>query len=277
VEALGGSFDAYNDYAKHLVDRVLLDGIFNLSAEHRAIFVKMNETFALVQHIAPGEAFPPEYMSSFQAVFGALTEIVAARKINPGFDVISALVLARDAGDKLSDEELYGNLFALCAAALGTTATSMAVALLNLCRHPEQLLALRQDASLIPAAIEECLRYQGPAYMFFPRFPTQDTEIGGTKIPKNLPVHWSSAANFDPEMFPDPLRFNIYRNPQRILTFGAGPHHCLGSRLARRILQINLRNVLDRFPNLQLAEPRRDPIYGGAMSELNPDRVLMRY
>jgi hypothetical protein len=150
---------------------------------------------------------------------------------------------------------------AMVAATSGELSPIVAAALLNLCRHPEQLKTLQRNPELIPAAFEECLRYHGPSYLAFARFAKVDTVVGGTTILKNMHVQLSwQAANYDPVQYPNPLRFDIHRDPKRTLVFGMGPHHCLGNRLARRILQINLRNVLRRFRNLHLVEPDRDPV-----------------
>src|SRR5262245_64184999 len=119
-------------------------------------------------------------------------------------------------------------------AALATTPRTTSGALHMLYSHPEQLQQLISDPALIPDAIEECLRIAGNGYFSFPRVATIDTEVGGTPIEQGMIVRPSpQAANYDPDVFPDPLRFDIHRKPRRIMTFGAGPHHCIGSFLGR--------------------------------------------
>ena len=105
--------------------------------------------------------------------------------------------------------------------------------------HDDQRNELIRDPSLIPDAIEECLRLGSNGYFTFPRIATRDTEVGGTRIFKGMVVRPSPLApNYDPDVFPDPLRFDIHRKPKRILSFGAGPHHCVGNILGRTTITI---------------------------------------
>ncbi|MGA8816111.1 MAG: cytochrome P450, partial [Xanthobacteraceae bacterium] len=118
-------------------------------------------------------------------------------------------------------------------------------------------------------AIEECLRIASNGYFTFPRIATRDTEIGGTRIPKGMVVRPSPlAANYDPQVFPDPLRFDIHRQPKRIMAFGTGPHHCIGNILGRTAITIAVRRLLARFPKARLTDPDFVPTYGGAVGEL---------
>jgi len=126
-----------------------------------------------------------------------------------------------------------------------------------------------RDPGLIPEAIEECLRIASNGYFTFPRLATRDTEVGGTKILKGMVVRPSPlAANYDPLVFPDPTRFDIHRNPKRIMSFGHGPHHCIGNILGRATITIAITRLLARFPNARLVDPDFVPSYGGAVGEL---------
>ena len=105
---------------------------------------------------------------------------------------------------------------------------------------------------------------------------TCDTELGGTKIFKDMVVRpFPQAANYDPNVFPDPLRFDIHRHPKRILAFGAGPHHCIGNILGRTAITIAIRRLLARFPHAKLADPDFTPVYGGAVGELRLQHLPM--
>ena len=98
----------------------------------------------------------------------------------------------------------------------------------------------------------------------------------GTQIRKGMIVRPSpQAANYDPTVFPDPLRFDIQRKPSRILTFGAGPHHCIGNALGRRTIQIAIGRLLARFPHAKLADPAFRPSYGGQTGELRMKSLPM--
>ena len=97
--------------------------------------------------------------------------------------------------------------------------------------------------------MEECLRLGSNGYFTFPRIAARDTKVGGTRIFKGMVVRPSPLApNYDPEAFPDPLRFDIHRKPKRILSFGAGPHHCIGNILGRTTITIAIMRLLTRFP-----------------------------
>ena len=98
---------------------------------------------------------------------------------------------------------------------------------------------------------------------------TRYTDVGGTRIFKGMVVRPSPLApNYDPDVFPDPLRFDIHRKPKRILSFGAGPHHCIGNILGRTTITIAITRLLARFPDAKLADPNFVPVYGGAVGEL---------
>jgi cytochrome P450 len=138
------------------------------------------------------------------------------------------------------------------------------------------LQQLIHDPSLIPEAVEECFRIASNGYFTFPRIATVDTEVGGTFIRQGMIVRPSpQAANYDPSVYHDPLRFDIHRHPKRIMTFGAGPHHCIGNVLGRMTIQVAIRQLLARFPRARLAEPDFVPIYGGSTGELRMKSLPM--
>jgi len=161
--------------------------------------------------------------------------------------------------------------------ALAATSRSAGGALYTLYTHDDQRAQLIRDPALIPDAIEECLRIASNGYFTFARIATRDTEVGGTAIRKGMIVRPSPlAANYDPTVFPDPLRFDIHRNPKRILSFAVGPHHCVGNILGRTTITIAIRRLLARFPNARLADPDFVPVYGGSVGELRLQSLPMR-
>jgi cytochrome P450 family 142 subfamily A polypeptide 1 len=161
--------------------------------------------------------------------------------------------------------------------ALAATSRSAGGALYTLYTHTDQLAQLIRDPALIPDAIEECLRIASNGYFTFARIATRDTEVGGTPILKGMVVRPSPlAANYDPEVFPDPLRFDIHRKPKRILSFAVGPHHCVGNILGRTTITIAIRRLLARFPCACLADPNFVPVYGGSVGELRLKSLPMR-
>ena len=126
---------------------------------------------------------------------------------------------------------------------------------------------VKADPALTPQALLECLRWQ-TVYLTFPRFVTEDTEVGGTKLLKGMVVRVSpQAAHMDAEVYPDPLRFDLHRNP-RVMAFGSGPHVCIGHHLAKLTMRIAVERLLRRFPDVRLADPDTPIEYGGGIGEL---------
>lgn len=270
VEAFGGPFDCMSDFASHLVVRILLDGLLGLTPDQQAAFVGMHEVFSSVTDILPGEEPPAEYIEAQLGLLKVMDDVIRERQAEPReHDFISTLVTARDQTGKLSHAELIANIFGILAGGLGTTGAATGALLMNLCKHRDQFNQVIADSSLIPQTVEESLRYQGPILFAFPRFATEDVEVGSTLILKGMPVHvCPQAANFDPEQFPDPLTFNIRRAPKNILAFGTGPHHCLGNRLVRGVMAEVLEQICVRFPNLRLQDSDFMPDYTGALGEI---------
>ena len=265
----GEEFDVMADYGAHLVGNALLDAMLNLDEERKRTFLAFHDVLPKTTYTKPGEPFPRECVEAFDSAGAIVMELIAEKRAYPGEDFISELVLARDAGDKLIDRELFDLTFTMCGAALSATSRSAGGTLHALYTHPDQLQELIDNPSLIPAAIEECLRYASNGYFTFPRIATRDTEIGGTPILEGMVVRPSpQAANLDGAVFPDPMRFDIHRHPKRIMAFGAGPHHCIGNILGRTMIVIAITRLLARFPQARLADPSFVPVYGGAVGEL---------
>lgn len=270
VANLGGHFDAMEDFSRNVIIRVLLEASLKLKPDQQAVFARMHDSIALATQFVPGEPFPDEFMQSVHEVIRITQEIVAERRENPGSDMISLLVTARDEGQGLTESELLGQINAICSAGIGTTAATIGGALLMLGKHPEQLALLRQEPALIDSAVEECLRRHGPGILTFVRFAREDTEIDGVPVFKDMPVMASiQAADLDPVEFPDPLRFDIRRNPRGIVAFGSGPHHCIGNRLGRMVMRKAILGLVQRFPKLRLTDADFKPVYAGFPGELS--------
>jgi cytochrome P450 len=277
IEAGGNNFDGMQDYGAQLVVGALLTAMANLDERRKEIFLAFHDVLPLTTYTKPGEPFAPECVRAFDRAAELVREIIAERRKNPRPDFINDLVTARDAGDKLTDRELFDQIFTICGAALSATSRAAGGALYTLYSHPDQLAELIREPNLIPDAVEECLRIASNGYFTFPRVATRDTEVGGTKILKGMVVRPSpQAANYDPDVFADPMRFDIHRRPKRIMAFGAGPHHCIGNILGRTTITIAIRRMLARFPKARLADPDFVPIYGGAVGELRLKSLPMK-
>lgn len=275
IERKGPAFDAVSQYATRLVVGALLTAMMNLDADRQKILLDFHGTLTLVTRMKPGQEFPREVRVAYERMCTVVHELIANRRRAARSDFLGDLVAARDQGDRLTDTELFDMIFGI-SGALATTPRSSAGALYLLFSHREQLEQLIRDPSLIPDAVEECLRLAGNGYFTFPRVATCDTVLGGTEILQGMIVRPSpQAANYDPTVFPDPLRLDIHRRPNRIMTFGAGPHHCIGSLLGRRTISIAIERLLVRFPNARLADPDFAPSYGGQAGELRMQSLPM--
>jgi cytochrome P450 len=190
---------------------------------------------------------------AIQQLFGYLSEIIAARRAAPRDDLISAMVQAQEADDALSDAELLATSNLLLIAGHETTTNLIGNGLLALLREPDQLARLRGDPALLPTAIEELLRYDGPVQATL-RVAREDVVIGGEAIEAgSLLLVGIGAANHDPDVFADPESLDIGRDPNPHLGFGFGAHFCLGAPLARLEGEVAFRALLERFPRLELA------------------------
>ncbi|MFB7784541.1 cytochrome P450 [Streptomyces vinaceus] len=196
-----------------------------------------------------------------------VTELIGAKRAEPGEDLLSALITARDEEQRLSEDELVAMVFLLLAAGYVTTVNLISGGIAMLLAHPDQLDLLRSDPELLPGAVEEFLRYDGPVSPGIARFAREDVEIAGVRIPRGATVLIGSAvADRDPDRFPDPDRLDITRADNAHLAFGHGIHYCLGAPLARLEGQIAIGTALRRLPGLALAvEPAQIPWRPGGL------------
>jgi cytochrome P450 len=276
IEANGPEFDGMKDYGAHLVVHALLDAMINMDERRTAIFIGFHDLIPGTTYVKPGESWAPELRQAFDRAMEEIKVIIDERRVTPRSDFISDLVNARDQGDKLNDRELFDQIFGICGASLSATSRAAGGALYLLYTHDDQRCEMIDNASLIPDAIEECLRLGSNGYFTFPRIAMRDTEVGGTRIPKGTVVRPSPLApNYDPDVFPDPLRFDIHRKPQRILSFGSGPHHCIGNILGRSTITIAITRLLARFPKARLRDRDFKAVYGGAVGELRLQSLPM--
>jgi len=277
IEAAGPEFDGMQDFGSHLVVEALLSAMANMDERRKAVFTAFHDLIPKTTYVKPGESWAPELRSAFDLAMEEIKVVIEERRVAPREDFISDLVNARDAGDKLNERELFDQIFGMCGASLSATSRAAGGALYLLYTHDDQRRELIRDPSLIPDALEECLRLGSNGYFTFPRLCTRDTEVGGTRIFKGMVVRPSPLApNYDSAAFPDPLRFDIHRKPKRILSFGAGPHHCIGNILGRTAITTAITRLLTRFPDAHIRERGFTPVYGGAVGELRLQSLPMR-
>ncbi|TVL90283.1 hypothetical protein CD790_22505 [Streptomyces sp. SAJ15] len=210
-----------------------------------------------------------------------LRQVVADRRASPGEDLTSALLAAGpgEDGTRLSETELAGTLQSLLIAGHETIVNLICNAVRALCRHRDQLDLVRSGRVSWEDVVEETLRYDGPVGYFPFRYPTADLTVGATVIPRGAPVlvSYTSAGRDADAHGPDADRFDLNRPPGRHLSFGHGPHACLGAALARMEGAIALEALFRHFPELELAVPAEEvpphPSFVGNGVEALPVRL----
>jgi cytochrome P450 len=247
-----GEMDLIDDYAFPLPITVIAE-LLGVSAEDRNRFREWSN--AAVSEDTTQEYMEKVLLPHMQAFTDYLRAMFEEKRRNPKDDLISGLVRAEEAGDKLSEDELLAMVFLLLVAGHETTVNLIGNGMLALLQHPDQLQKLKDDPSLIKPAIEELLRYDGPVETSTERFARKDIAIGGTVIPKGeMVMVVIASADHDPERFANPDELDITRADNKHLAFGKGIHFCLGAPLARMEGQIAIGTLLRRMPNLRLAD-----------------------
>ena len=178
--------------------------------------------------------------------------IIHARRAEPREDLISLIAAAQFEGHRLTDEEVLAFVRLLFPAGADTTYLALGSMMNHVLGDAELTAQLQTEPGLIPKVVDECLRLYNTT-AFLPRYTESGIDYDGVRIPPNSWVLFGiRAANRDPEVFPDPERFDIARDRRRSLTFSVGPHACLGMHLARAEMNVSLELLLRRLPGLRL-------------------------
>jgi cytochrome P450 len=200
-----------------------------------------------------------------------LLAFIQDRRRNPGDDLTSQLTRVEEAGKRLDDDEIIGFVGLLLLAGHITTTATLGNSILTFHENPDAIAEVREDLSLLPAAIEEVLRLRTP----FPRVARMsltETELGGVTIPaKQFVLPMLTAANRDERVFPNPDRFDLHRDPNHHASFGKGIHFCLGAPLARLEARVALKIMFERYADIQVDEDgvqERDPFAMVAVTKL---------
>ncbi len=199
---------------------------------------------------------PPEkFQRVAQAGFALLSyfeQLIEDRRAHPRSDLLTELIRAEEEGQRLSAEELRATCVLLLIAGHETTMNVIGNGSLALLSNRDQWERLQRHPDLVRTAVEELVRYAGPGALTA-RIALEDVELGGKVVPKGqFALVMIGAANRDPRVFPHPETFDVGRNPNRHLGFGAGPHFCIGATLARAEIQIALSTMARRVPSLHL-------------------------
>ncbi|MFF1464093.1 cytochrome P450 [Streptomyces sp. NPDC058330] len=231
----------------------------------------------LSDRIVATDTGPAEATAANQEMVRVLSAVAAARAADPGDDLTSALIAARDEdGDRLGPHELIGTLMLTIVAGHETTLNLITNAVRALCAHREQLALVRSGGASWADVVEETLRWDSPVSYFPFRYPTRDLAVGGTVIPKGTPVlaGYSAAGRDTQAHGPDAARFDVTRDSTtRHLSLGHGAHYCMGAPLARTEATVALEQLFTRFPDLDLAVPepelpRHASFVGNSVREL---------
>ena len=185
-----------------------------------------------------------------------MAELVEVKRAEPGDDVMSAMIAARDEGDKLTESELVSQAMLMLVAGHETTVNQIGNSVVTLLANPDQLKLLREDPSVVTSAVEELLRHDPPGDGGQFRIAEEDVELSGTIIPAGSAVLAGiPVANRDPRRYDNPDALDLTRTENAHLSLGHGPHFCLGAALVRAELQLLFPALLQRFPELRLAIP----------------------
>ncbi len=253
VDASNGRFDVARGFAQPLPIIVIAE-LLGVPPEDRDRFKRWSVAIARTTDVLNTPAILDAAREATRELIAYMDEVVAQRRRAPGADILTALAAAEEEGERLSHDELLAFSILLLLAGHETTTNLIGNGLLALAARPELVARLRAEPSLLPSAVEELLRYDSSVQGVV-RFARRRTELGGRTIEQGaalLPM--VGAANRDPAQFSEPDELDLARSPNRHLAFGRGIHFCLGAPLSRLEGEIAFGALLDRFPQLRVAE-----------------------
>lgn len=251
----GEPFDLVEDLAVPLPVNLIAE-MLGVEPERRRDFKRWSD--AIVEHATGpgrGDPFHPRFVAMILELIPYLRGIAERRRREPADDLVSAIVAQQDGEQALTIREVIQFTMLLLVAGNETTTNLIGNAVKALLDHPDQLARVAADPSLVPAAIEETLRWDAPVQILF-RTATRDVEIAGVRIPKGAYVApLIGSANRDERRFPDADRFDVTRDAQGHLGFGFGKHFCLGASLARLEARCALEALVPELPRLDRERP----------------------
>nr|QOD95413.1 CYP109C2 [Sorangium cellulosum] len=274
-----GEMDLAADFAVPLPMMVIAE-MLGIPAVDRPLFKRWSDVILNMSYAVAGSSEAAQAASNFMAVTAEmntyLTEVLEQRRAQPKDDLLTRLLAAEVDGDRLTQKEILNFFQALLVAGQETTTNLINNAIICFIENPDQLARLRARPDLLPAAIEEVLRYRSPVQWMF-RVTKQDVEMHGQVIPAGkLVLAMIGAANRDPGHFQEADRFDIAREPNPHIAFGHGIHFCLGAALSRLEARIALADLLARVKDISFAsdtpwQPRK------ALHVHGPERLPIRF
>ena len=272
-----GEMDVATDFAGPLPTMVIAE-MLGIPPDDRdrydrwsRVIIDMAQT---VVHTPAANAALEAFISATTEMDRYLRDVLARRRAEPRDDLLTRLALAEVDGERLTSDEILGFFQLLLVAGQETTTNLIGNAVLTFTEHPTELAKLRATPALLPAAIEEVLRYRSPLQWIY-RKVARDVELHGQTVPKGrLILAMIGSANRDPARFAAPNVFNMDREPNEHIAFGVGRHFCLGAPLARLEARVALGDFLSRFGSFEMTgpwEPRK------GLHVLGPARLPIRF
>lgn len=255
-----GGGDLLTDVAEPLPVAVIAEMLGIPEGDDRAQLRPWSADICGMYELNPSEETATKAVRASVEFTEYLRELIAARRKEPGDDLVSGLIAAYDEGDRLTEQEMISTCVLLLNAGHEATVNATVNGWWALFRNPDQLAALRADHLLVPSAVEELMRYDTPLQLF-ERWVLDEIEIDGTTIPRGAEIAMLfGSANHDPAVFTAPERLDLTRADNPHISFSAGIHYCIGAPLARIELAASMTALLEQAPTLRLAaEPERKP------------------
>ena len=268
------SFDLIDDLAKPL-PAIVIAKMMGLPNDDLDQFQAWSEDLLLgVGGIGTSREDIKKSGDAYESLIRYFEKIILSRKDEPGDDFIGKLIQAEEEGDKLNIKEMYGTCLLLLIAGHETTTRLIGNGLFTLLNHPDQFLLLKNNYDLIPNAIEEMLRYEPPVHATV-RFAHDDMAYAGKDYKRGTAFAVSIAgANRDPEANKNPNSFDISRQEIKHISFGYGPHMCIGASLARIESRIAFETLFERFSKLELLD--KNPLWGKHLIFRGFDNLKLR-
>ena len=250
--------------------------ILGVPAEHHVRFKQWVDRIGSITPFEPDPQTAAAIRRAIEEEYAYFGEVLERRRSDPGNDMVSLLLRTEVEGRSLTTEELIGFLVLLLGAGIDTSIHLLSKSILLLAERPELLGRLRSDRGLIPAFVEEMLRFDPPTHAL-PRFTTREVRYESTTIPaQSLVLLLLASANRDPAQYSEPDAFRLERAVRGSLAFGHGPHLCVGAALARFEARLALESILERFVNFE--RNASEPIeWDRTLHTRGPLRLPMRF
>lgn len=264
-----GSCDFMEAFGRSLPGQVFFEEVLHAPTEMVGPLTQAANTVSKQGH--------PDQMAALGTIMGWINEYVAQRRTEPPQDdVVNAIINAQIEGRPITEQEVMGIIALLLFGGLDTTAGALGQMMIRFCEHPEIPALLREKPELIEDAVEELLRLDA-SFVTIGRTATKDTEISGCPVSagQRVMISWASA-NRDETEFPDPNEFSLERGSNRHITFGAGPHRCAGSNLARMNLRVAVAALVNRLHDLRLDMAKQEIPYHSGLNR-SPEVVKIAF